>query len=453
MRPGHIRVFDGLRITTEHVEHLQGALHSALQDLREIIGLGKVYHGFEVVAGNDQAITVQPGLAFDFDKNRIVCDEPKTLAVTFGPDAETQYVCIKYDQVEDGQVEGQFTLIWDNCAVVLRSTLPEPGENLIPIAQLNKSTADGRPFEIVSPFVTAPEPTMDAEEKAPPEKEAMAEAEDDEAMLALEALAEMEGTEEEMISVAAHPSSSEDEKTEAETLSAPQATMLKSEPWRLKVQQGILQLPSAAEKKYDLGASLLESLRRKVSSGEGNGMEVLLTLAEKEVPLEFPVSSLTCRTVISGAVSAATGTPASAAETPQYASLKFQSTANGEATFMQATVSQFGVAMVYSCPISGSGALPMWTSETTEAGIAHLPFILLRGALEKETTVTAWDILQHLQLLLSIDRSQALGFKVICNLLWKGGVNDEIIQKIQNQKFDFTWETLVAWKALGALPV
>ena len=75
MRPGHIQVFDGLRITTEHVNHLQGAFHSALQDVREILGLGQVHAGLEVVKEGEQAITIQPSSGLNDDEiERMVQD-------------------------------------------------------------------------------------------------------------------------------------------------------------------------------------------------------------------------------------------------------------------------------------------------------------------------------------------------------------------------------------------
>jgi len=150
MRPNHIHVFDGLRITTEHINHLQEAFHSAIQDMREILGLGSVYHGFEVSKEDNQTVTIQPGLAFDLQKNRIVCDEPKTLQIMFETDEEIKYVCIGYDQIQDGEVEGEFTLIWDSCSVTARDTMPEPEENLIAIAKLIKlPEAEDADFEIV----------------------------------------------------------------------------------------------------------------------------------------------------------------------------------------------------------------------------------------------------------------------------------------------------------------
>ena len=146
MRPGHLNVFDGLRITTEHMNYLQGSFHSAVQDLRGIIGLGNVYEGFAVtVAGN--TVTVGPGLAFDHQKNRIVLDLPATVELNFAPDENTKYVCIKYDQIDDGEVEGRFTLVWDSCSVELTSELPQPADNLVAVARIDRAGNNGT-FEV-----------------------------------------------------------------------------------------------------------------------------------------------------------------------------------------------------------------------------------------------------------------------------------------------------------------
>src|SRR5262245_51174184 len=109
MKPNHIRVFDGLRITTGHVNHLQTAIRTSLEDLRNIIGAG-VQRGLTVTASGDgDEITIQPGLAFDANGNRIVCDDPITIPVAFASDVTLQYVSVKYEQVEEGVVEGQPT--------------------------------------------------------------------------------------------------------------------------------------------------------------------------------------------------------------------------------------------------------------------------------------------------------------------------------------------------------
>ena len=142
MRPGHLNVFDGLRMTTEHMNYLQGSFHSALQDLRGILGLGVVHKGLEVVV-EGSAVTVQPGLAFDGQGNRIVLDMPVTVELNFAPGESTKYVCVKYDQIEDGEVEGRFTLVWDSCGVVLLPALPSETDNLVPLARVDRVSENG----------------------------------------------------------------------------------------------------------------------------------------------------------------------------------------------------------------------------------------------------------------------------------------------------------------------
>ena len=142
MRPGHLNVFDGLRITTEHMNYLQGSFHSAVQDLRGILGLGVVHKGLGVVAEGN-SVTVEPGLAFDHQGNRIVLDMPVTVELDFAPGENTKYVCVKYDQIEDGEVEGRFTLVWDSCGVVLAPALPEATDNLVPIARVDRISGNG----------------------------------------------------------------------------------------------------------------------------------------------------------------------------------------------------------------------------------------------------------------------------------------------------------------------
>jgi|GEM_PF-6941454 len=137
MRPGHLNVFDGLRMTTEHLNYLQGSFHSAVQDLRGILGLGVVHKGLEV-AVEGSGVTVQPGLAFDHQGNRIVLDMPVTVELNFAAGETTKYVCVKYDQIEDGEVEGRFTLVWDSCGVVLLPELPNAADNMVPLARVDR---------------------------------------------------------------------------------------------------------------------------------------------------------------------------------------------------------------------------------------------------------------------------------------------------------------------------
>jgi hypothetical protein len=439
MKPKQIRVFDGLRITTEHMDHLQGSFHSALQDMREILGLGKVFYGFRVIPKDAHTITVQPGLAFDFQKNRIVCDEPKSVEVTFKPEEDSQYVCLKYDQVEGGQVEGRFTLIWDNCSVLLRPTLPEPRENLIPIAKLIRSTEGEGVFQIIGLLPTEQaeeskevpngktefrdqEITEESEKNKSPEELGTPLKEKDSPASATEGVRVREGIE-----------NSPSEKSPSGRIS-----------WRLRVRQGIERLGADSE----VSGILLEPLKKKLNGEDpSQSPELLFTLTEKEVMLDFPVSSLSCQTIISANYRltedhASLEVRPIEEKIPQEAKLELQSIAQGEVTFTDPQVTQYGLSKIQSYPSLRWENIERRPSLLTEFGIASLPLGLLLTKSENE----------NLQFFVWIDKGEKPGFKIVCKLLWKGGVTGEMIQKLETQKLNFTWETLLAWKALGESP-
>jgi hypothetical protein len=162
MQPSQIRVFDGLRITTEHVNHLQGALHSALRDLRAIAGPG-VHRGLTVEADAD-AVTIQPGLAIDLIGNRLVCDDAIKLSVVGLAIDEPRFVCLRYDSVESGEVEGRPTLVWDSCAADVRAVAPALDENVVVLARVVKA-AEG-PLRVETPSPEAAPAAAPAAEDA-----------------------------------------------------------------------------------------------------------------------------------------------------------------------------------------------------------------------------------------------------------------------------------------------
>lgn len=389
------------------MNHLQGAFHSALEDIREVLGLGRVYYGFEVTAESSGIITIHPGLAFDFKKNRIISDEPKTLDISFESEEKTIFVCIEYNQVEEGQIEGQPTLIWDSSSVVIRPDIPEPEENLIPVAKLVKSGKDGKTFEIINLI----ESQRDSETEA---------------------------------------ATGEEEKNEEEKMATSGQKI-----WRLRVQQGVIRLNSDSEKGNCLSAMILEPLkdllsRRNTYSNE----EPIFTLTDKEVALDFPISSLTCQAIISCTFSKSKNLPqedASDKEPSLSDSMRFQSTAKGEATLSEGEFSQHGLSMLQFYPASGMESIPWCTSELTEYGIAHLPFDVMFKDSAYENIKFDLKILKHLQVLIKLDKIDNHGFKVTCRLFWKGGMTEEIIQEIESLKSIFSWKASIMWKALGEI--
>ena len=150
MQPRNIEVFDGLRITTEHIDHLQGSIHSALADLRGIAGLARVHRGFEVSRADAHSAQVEPGLAFDTHGRRIVSDEPVRLETPAAIATAIHYVCVAYEQGADGEVEGRATRIWDSAHVDIRAALPEPNDDTIVVAELHPAEGEAG-FTVHSP--------------------------------------------------------------------------------------------------------------------------------------------------------------------------------------------------------------------------------------------------------------------------------------------------------------
>src|SRR5207249_12149567 len=74
---------DGMRVTADHMDHLQARLQEAVRDLRRVVGVGRVAWGLRVtLQGN--AVTVEPGVAFAPSGVRLNVDSPLQLALPAG---------------------------------------------------------------------------------------------------------------------------------------------------------------------------------------------------------------------------------------------------------------------------------------------------------------------------------------------------------------------------------
>ncbi|HEY8227038.1 MAG TPA: hypothetical protein VIG25_17310 [Pyrinomonadaceae bacterium] len=386
MRPGHLNVFDGLRITTEHMNYLQGSFHSALQDLREIVGLGTVHEGFDVVV-QANAVVVGPGLAFDYQKNRIASDQPIIVELTFAQGENRKYVCIKYDQIEDGEVDGRFTLVWDSCAVVLQSTLPDPSDNLLAIARIDRVGGNG--VVEVSKILPAGENGKDVVAAPIPEKPV--------------------------------------ESTPEPPFPAPAQAI------RLAAQQGVARLKSESER--DLRSALPENPTDTSVPGSRS-----TNLAEAVVSLDFEPLSLICHTILTATTR---GKSDGSEATPYSCSI----TAQGEVTYGKGVVSQFGVVMGYGAKSMSAGQ-SYQSSKFIEDGIACLPIRLILDS-EDDKAVRYYAGPRPLEILVKTGESGGNGFIISCSLNLREAIAEEEIKRIQDQGYVFEWEALVAWKALG----
>lgn len=445
MRPSHIRVFDGLRVTTEHMNHLQGSFQSALQEIREALGVPKVYRGFTVTRDGDHQIIVHPGMAFDNQGNRVVFDEPKTLAVQFAPNEDTQLVCVQYDQIEDGQVEGRYTIIWDTCSVVLRATAPEASENVILIAKLIKSETRP-PFEIidlVSPQQKGHHSASGAKGSGSRNDiEGQKHEKDDSTEKAggkppQEAAAGASPTD---LTAAKGEAGEKVSQTEQEMNPRPiEATA------RIQIQQGTLHMPSEVGAKYYLSGLLLEELQKTLGGRNAiTGGELLIPLVAQPVDIPFRVSSASCYTLLNATVTVEK--LATSGEQPERKIFSCRTTAHGESTFTSDQLSQFALSASHllASTLTPAGLDPI--TGLTELSIAQLPFEMFSKA---DVIDSIRALFNSLFLTLRVDPSERDGFKVTSCLVWKGEVDATVIEALQQHNTSFTWEAIIGWKAIG----
>jgi hypothetical protein len=398
MRPSAIRVFDGLRVTTEHVEHLQAALDTAVRDLREIVGIGQVHRGFEVRATGPASIEVGPGLAFDLLGNRLVADERQTLDATFTEGAPDPLVCIRHEQVEMGEVEGVQTLVFDSASAFLADAEPGPGDLSIVVARLVRTEAGGDPpaFDVVD-MRWPEEPSTPAEE---PAAEAAEPAEE-----------------------AAEPA---DEATQtAGGAPAPASGV------PLRAARGLVRLGQPPE-----GGQTLADLTR-----EGR-----ITLGEAPVPLPFQAALLSADVQLSMKIDLP-----SRDERPA-STLDLAATARGEAAFDVDRVDQHGLTNVDLAYAAGGGPATGWSAsllaEGQLAGFDLEP--LLADAADLDLGPVG-DAIAGLEL--SLEAARTLDSVVLrCWLGWKGAVDGELLERLTAAAPTLGWTAQVAWRGVGTVP-
>lgn len=105
---------DGLRVTPQHLNHLQSALQQAVRDLRRTLGYGKIAYGLRLTV-DGETVTLQPGVAFAPDGVRLEATEAAPIA----PPAETGslQVVLVGENTEDPA-----TLLDDAATIVFAAT-------------------------------------------------------------------------------------------------------------------------------------------------------------------------------------------------------------------------------------------------------------------------------------------------------------------------------------------
>jgi hypothetical protein len=410
MRPARIQVFDGLRIATEHVDHLQDALHSSIDDLREAIGLGKVIRGFEVERQEDR-IVVHPGLGFDGRARRLALDEPLRVEAAIPPGREVQYVCLQHETVEGREVEGQPTLIWDTVAVSLQDVAPSAADDLLAVAKLVRTQAETPGFEVVAVGAEVPpgpeEPAPAAGEGAPPDAEPAP--------------------------PSAETAPSETEPAAPEPAAPESAAPPQTEPAapRAGVQQGVIRLPLVGAPAMDAIAALMTALGEQPNSDGPTEATFSIPLATAEVAQGMQVAAVTSTAHLAVTVSRADGTVG-----------RLESVGRGEAT-LDEEGGRFGLSTVRSVPpLQETGGF--WeATEFTEQGTATLPLA------EASLDATTRELLRGLRLVTDVQAAAPDGVTLSCALAWSGSVDERRTEALKQEVTAVAWSAAIGWKALG----
>lgn len=100
---------DGLRVTPQHLNHLQDALRQAVLDLRGTLGFGRIAYGLRVSAAGG-SVAVSPGLAFSAGGLRLELAEGATLPL---PGAGSFRLELQASESDDPDARlGELPTIW-----------------------------------------------------------------------------------------------------------------------------------------------------------------------------------------------------------------------------------------------------------------------------------------------------------------------------------------------------
>ncbi len=424
MRPAQLLVFDGLRITTDHVNHLQGTVTSGLEDFRRILGLGKAQAGLGVSVKDDGSVTVQPGVAFDYQGNRLSCDDPLNLKVVIRDRDDSKFICLKYERIEDSPVEGHPTMIWDSCSGQVRDALPDASENLVTIARITKNDngklsvqppvdEPAEPAEPAVPFVELPVGPDEPPSPAPVQRTSPV----------------PDGSSDSPPPDSDAPSADTSEQTPS---TPPSASLL--------FRQGVVELVSnPAESSYFAGV-VAPALRQKLGA---DSVDLSFTLAQTGVAPDIAVASFATQCVVAGTLKfSASG------DIPER-SFVFESASGGEATVTPKGILQFGASTMQLRPILPAPSALWSSSDMTARGVAQFEFDRWADAPDAARLPLPADIASGLGLLVQI-LPAGKDFQIDLKLLWSGKVVEDSLKALEGEEIGFAWYLLLGWKALGS---
>lgn len=129
---GGTRFLDGMRVTREHMEHLQTTLLRGVVGLRRSLGVGVAY-GFKVEPSVSGALNISPGLAFDRQGRPLYLPDAREVSADFG-DSNSAHLVALYALRTEVEVDGVPTLLFNDVEIEARSQAPPYSDDAVVFA-------------------------------------------------------------------------------------------------------------------------------------------------------------------------------------------------------------------------------------------------------------------------------------------------------------------------------
>jgi len=133
---------DGMRVTTDHMRHMQDRLREAVLDVRRTIGLGRIGWGLRATL-DDRSVNVTPGIAFSPSGLRLSLDSAAAVSLPDGDGPFRVTLRAEHGDVEALRSAGAPTLL--TVVTRLEAAADDDSElsgDAIPIARVTAG-ADG----------------------------------------------------------------------------------------------------------------------------------------------------------------------------------------------------------------------------------------------------------------------------------------------------------------------
>jgi hypothetical protein len=127
---------DGMRVSKEHLEHLQDVLLDAVVYLRQTVGTGKIAYGLKVEAVAADKVKVGTGMAFDRLARPLTLEQEKDITVSFSS-SNTLYLTLRYQLRSETLVNGIHTILSNDLKIESRTDAPPYTDEAVIFAELH----------------------------------------------------------------------------------------------------------------------------------------------------------------------------------------------------------------------------------------------------------------------------------------------------------------------------